>query len=116
MFTQLCKQHLPIVLFRQPIFTSKIYNHVVTYDHASADDSLQIFKNTFFTEHFRTTASVYSTKKWMNSWKENMQTMLNYINLKKIGLKFRLLGIPYGFLMFSWVEKGWLETNELIKQ
>ena len=37
MFKQLCKQHLPIRLFRQPIFMSKTYNHAVTCNHASAD-------------------------------------------------------------------------------
>ena len=41
MFTQLCKQHSPVILFRLPIFTSKTYNHAVTYNHASADDNLQ---------------------------------------------------------------------------
>ena len=41
MFTQLCKQHFTITLFQQPIFTSKTYNHAVTYNHASADDNLQ---------------------------------------------------------------------------
>ena len=30
------------MLFRQPIFTPKTYNHAVTYNHASADDNLQI--------------------------------------------------------------------------
>ena len=44
MFTQLCKQHFPIILFRQPIFTSKTYNHAVTYNHASADGNLQNFR------------------------------------------------------------------------
>ena len=39
MFKQLCKQHYPI-LFRQPIFTSKTYNHAVTYNSTSADDNL----------------------------------------------------------------------------
>ena len=41
MFEQLCKQHFPMILFRQPIFTSKTYNHAVTYNHASADGNLQ---------------------------------------------------------------------------
>ena len=41
MFKQLCKQHFPIILFRQPIFTSKTYSHAVTYNHASADGNLQ---------------------------------------------------------------------------
>ena len=41
MFKQLCKQHFPIILFRQPTFTSKTYNHAVTYNHASADGNLQ---------------------------------------------------------------------------
>ena len=36
MFTQLCIQHFTITLFRQPIFTSKTYNHAVTYNHVSA--------------------------------------------------------------------------------
>ena len=40
MFKQLCKQHFPIILFPQPIFTSKTYKHVVTYNHASADGNL----------------------------------------------------------------------------
>ena len=31
MFTQLCKQHFPIILFWQPIFKSKTYNHAVTF-------------------------------------------------------------------------------------
>ena len=43
MFRQLCKQHLPITLFGQPIFTSKTYNHAVTHNHASADDDLPGF-------------------------------------------------------------------------
>ena len=32
---------LPILLFRQPIFTSKTYNHAVTYNHAGAGGNLQ---------------------------------------------------------------------------
>ena len=43
MFEQLCKQNFPITLFRQPIFTSKTYNHAVTYNHTSADGNLQFF-------------------------------------------------------------------------
>ena len=43
MFKQLCKQHFPIILFRQPIFTSKTYIHAVTYNHASADGNLRHF-------------------------------------------------------------------------
>ena len=31
MFTQLCKQHFPLILFWQPIFKSKTYNHAVTF-------------------------------------------------------------------------------------
>ena len=31
MFKQLCKQHFPIILFWQPIFKSKTYNHAVTF-------------------------------------------------------------------------------------
>ena len=38
MFKHLCKHHY---VSRQPIFTSKTYNHVVTYNHASADGNLQ---------------------------------------------------------------------------
>ena len=41
MFKQLCKQHFPIILFRQPMFTSKTYNHAVTYNHASANGNLR---------------------------------------------------------------------------
>ena len=44
MFKQVCKQHFPIILFRQPIFTSKTYNHAVTYNHASADGNLPLYK------------------------------------------------------------------------
>ena len=36
----MCKQHFPIMLFRQPIFTWKTFNHTATYDHASADSNL----------------------------------------------------------------------------
>ena len=43
MFKQLCKQYFPIILFRQPIFTSKTYSHAVTYNHASADSNLPLF-------------------------------------------------------------------------
>ena len=42
MFKQLCKGHFTLTLFRQPIFTSKNYNHAVTYNHASADDNLRL--------------------------------------------------------------------------
>ena len=42
MFKQLCK-HFPLTLrIRQPIFTSKTYNHAVTYNHANADDNLRL--------------------------------------------------------------------------
>ena len=40
MFKQLCKQHFSIILFRQPIFTSKTYKHAVPYNHGSADGNL----------------------------------------------------------------------------
>ena len=41
MFKQL-RKHFPLTLrIRQPIFTSKTYNHAVTYNHASADGNLQ---------------------------------------------------------------------------
>ena len=40
MFEQLCKQHFSIILFRQPIFTSKTYSHAVTYNYASTDGNL----------------------------------------------------------------------------
>ena len=43
MFTQLCKQHFTITLFRQPIFTLKTYNHPVTYNRASAYDNLRLY-------------------------------------------------------------------------
>ena len=43
MFTQRCKQHFTITLFRQPIFTSKTYNHLVTYNRASAYDNLRLY-------------------------------------------------------------------------
>ena len=36
-----------IYVYRQPIFTSKTYNHAVTYNHPSADDHLQ-FKHFIF--------------------------------------------------------------------
>ena len=45
MFTQLCKQHFPIILFWKPTSTSKIYNHAVTYNHAIAVDNLRIYGN-----------------------------------------------------------------------
>ena len=38
MFKQLCKQHLPIILFRQLIF-----NHAVTCNNSSADGNLPLF-------------------------------------------------------------------------
>ena len=41
MSKQICKQHFPITLFRQPIFTSKTYNHAATYNHTSADGNLR---------------------------------------------------------------------------
>ena len=44
MFKQLCKQHFPIILFPQPIFTSKTYKQAVTYNHASADGNLRSVK------------------------------------------------------------------------
>ena len=45
MFKQLCKQRFPIILFPQPIFTSKTYKHEVTYNHASAGGNLQLFNS-----------------------------------------------------------------------
>ena len=45
MFEQLCKQHFPIILFSQPIFMSKTYKYAVTYNHASADGNLHLFRD-----------------------------------------------------------------------
>ena len=45
MFKQLCKQHFPIILFQQPIFTSKTYDHAVTYNQASAHVNLRILRH-----------------------------------------------------------------------
>ena len=37
-----------MILFRQPIFTSKTYNHTLTYNHASADGNLPYFHEKCF--------------------------------------------------------------------
>ena len=47
-FTQLCNQHSTIKLFRQPIFTSKTYNHAVNYNHVSADGNLRIYDRSVY--------------------------------------------------------------------
>ena len=53
MFTQLCKQHFTVTLFWQPFFRSKTNNHVVTYNHASADDNLRKSRENFNPEELR---------------------------------------------------------------
>ena len=51
-FKQLCKQHFPAILFRQPIFKSNTYSHAVTSNHASADDNLRKYPSSCLLGHF----------------------------------------------------------------
>ena len=66
MFKYLCKQHFPIILFQQPIFTSNTYNHGVTCNHASADGKLPFSSS----EGASLSSKVFSWKKLLRTMKQ----------------------------------------------